>query len=455
MLAQKVNIAVVPLVRNTYDVEEGRQAYLREISFLNKFKHIWLITPSDVIEDLESLSDFIRTMRADGVDGIIIMSATFHLGEVALALSSEFPETPFLCWALPEPPYLGNRVRLNSLVGAHLDFCNLYKSGKDNVVFVYGSLETKRFQKELSMWLNALRVLKGWKGSKIAIIGGTAKSFIDVDTYEPNLFSEFGVMVEHIPLDVIFKYDPPSDKVESVKSEYRKHYDFDPGMSEEKLVKVAKLAVTLNDFSKHYGYSALAIRCWPEFAAYYGIAPCAAMSYNIAKGAVMACEGDVGGALTMLAFKSVGCKQIFLADVSQILEGEKALLLWHCGVAPHNLWDKKSRKTLDTYFARGKGVTVGFVLKPGLVTIARVDYIRGRWKVFVTRGKAMLTEQNLKGTYVKVNVGDPLNFVKTLVSKGFAHHVVMAYGDYVDLLKCVARLKGWEIHEPENEVGKI
>jgi|GEM_PF-163603 len=455
VLSQSLKIALVPLVRSTFDVEEGKRVYQREMNALKKIRHVRWITPSQVIEYPESLINFIRTMRREAVDGIIVMSATFHLGEIALSLASEFPEIPILCWAVPEPPYAGNRVRLNSLVGAHLDVSNLYKSGRDKVSFIYGSSNEERFRRELVTWLDVLRVLSNWRGAKIALVGGHAKTFIDVDIYEPHLFSEFGITVEHLPLEVVFNFEPPETLVEETKKEYRKLYSGDSGMNEEKLEKVAKLAATFSEITETAGYAALAIRCWPEFAAVYGVSPCAAMSYNMAKGTViLACEGDIGGTLTMQAFKSVGCNEIYLADVSQIFEDESAVLLWHCGVAPHNLWDRKSEKMLETYFAGGKGVTVGFVLKPGPVTIARIDYIRGLWHLFLAKGEAIPTEQELKGTYVKVRVRNPLGFVKTLVNSGFAHHVVMAYGDYFELFQNLAELKGWKVHEPESGSGR-
>ncbi len=448
-LLQNLKIALIPLVRSTFDVDEGKRTYQNELNFLKKIKHVRWITPSQVIEYPESCQGFLRTLRREDIDGIILMSATFHLGEIALLLSSEFRDIPILSWALPEPPYTGSRIRLNSLVGAHLDVSNLYKTGRDDVRFIYGSAGEESFTKELSLWLDSLRVIRGMKNKKIALIGGHAKTFIDVDVYEPHLFSEFGITVELVPFESLFGFAPRPEEVEVIKDEYRKIYEWDSGMNEERLEKVARLAASLKDISKAAGYDLIAIRCWPEFAARYGVSPCAAMSFNMAKGAIMSCEGDIGGAVTMLALKNAGCNEMYLADVSQIFENENSLLMWHCGVAPHNLWDRKSQRTLDTYFAGGKGVTVGFVLKPGPVTFARIDYIRNKWKLFVARGEAVPTPQELKGTYVRVKVNDPLDFIKKLINNGFAHHVVMAYGDYMDLLKTVAEMKGWEVYEPQ------
>lgn len=109
---------------------------------------------------------------------------------------------------------------------------------------------------------------------------------------------------------------------------------------------MAALCVKLKRFVEQYKLDAVAIRCWPEFANMYGISPCASMSILQSQGYVLACEGDIQGALSMLACKAVGEGTPFLADFSQInREGDYALL-WHCGVAPQNLWDGRCRRSL-------------------------------------------------------------------------------------------------------------
>ncbi len=443
-----MRIALVPLVRSTFDVAEAIRIFKEQVSFLQKFdKDVQWIFPPEPIEYVETLKSILRAMQKESVDGIVLMSSTFHLGDLALHLSKNFPSTPILCWALPEPPYNGGRVRLNSIVGAHLDFSNLYKSGRNDLTFAYGDMRHDEFKTKLSDWLKALKVIKSLKGSKIGLLGGRAKSFLNVDVYDPELYRALDVLVEPIVFDELFHIPVEREKLKSQMEKYRSLYKLVTSMDEERLEKVARLKIQLEKLFETSRLSALGIRCWPEFATYYGISPCAAMSYNMAEGRIMACEGDVLGALTMLVFKASGCEQTYLADLSQIFESGE-VLVWHCGVAAHNLWDERSEKHLDTYFAGGKGVTVGFVLKPGPVTLARLDYIRNRWILLIYETQAVQTEQELKGTYVKISVGNPRKFLETIVESGFAHHVVMAYGSHSSWLKMLSRLKGWEICEP-------
>ena len=81
--------------------------------------------------------------------------------------------------------------------------------------------------------------------------------------------------------------------------------------------KVAELSAKLKFFMDNHALSGLAIRCWPEFAEGFGIAPCASMSLVQSLGYILACEGDIDCAITMIAHKAVGAETPFMADISQ------------------------------------------------------------------------------------------------------------------------------------------
>ena len=51
----------------------------------------------------------------------------------------------------------------------------------------------------------------------------------------------------------------------------------------------------------------------------------------------------------------------------------------------------------------------------------------------------------LKGTYAKGKFDKGVKAVyDTLLDNGFAHHVVMVYGDYIEKFKLLCKIKGWE-----------
>lgn len=446
-MKEKINLGLVGFVRSTYDTDKGNEIYeiaMKELE--GKIENINLFGWKSIIEYPEELDEAINFFNTKGLDGLILMSVTFHLGQLALKVAKNI-KVPLLIWALPEPPYNGGRVRLNSLVGAHLDCSNLYKSGFDNYEFIYGNLGEEAFTDKINTWIDSLRVIKKWANTKIGYIGNHAQGFFNIDVYEPEIIKEIGAEIEYVPLSNLFFKKAKEREVLEEAERINSVYNYGDNMTNDRLEKVANLSLLFKDLEKSKNYSGMAIRCWPEFANTYGISPCAAMSYFMPEHIPIACEGDIEGALGMIAYKAIGCGEIFLADVSQLFEEENSFLLWHCGVAPYNTWDQRSEKTLDTYFAGGRGVTVGFVLKSGPVTISRIDYSRGKFRLLVFEGEALPMNKDLKGTFVKVRVPNARNIFETIVSKGIAHHLVLGYGNHAQVFKNIAKIKKWEIIE--------
>ena len=282
---------------------------------------------------------------------------------------------PFLLWGLDELPYDGGKIRLNSVCGVNLDASNLYKSGVDDYRAAFGSRIDET-------WIDAIRVIAALRSARVGIAGFRAHGFFNLGVSDPALYGETGVLLDHFELQELYSAAVSREQVDARRTQLVSVFDAS-GVSEAQVAKVAELAARIDGFCEKNGLDALAIRCWPEFARDFGVAPCAAMSLLQSEGRILACEGDVEGALSMIVHRALGAATPFLFDFSQVdLEADHALF-WHCGVAPCNLWDGTSRRSLDTYFAGGRGVTADFVLKTGDLSVARIDSARG-----ATRGSS-------------------------------------------------------------------
>jgi len=161
---------------------------------------------------------------------------------------------------------------------------------------------------------------------------------------------------------------------------------------------------------------------------------------------ILTCEGDLLGSLSMLAHTAIGGKNPFLSDFSQVDFKEDFGLLWHCGVAACNLWDGKCVRSLDTYFAGGKGVTADFVMKSGEISMLRIDYAPNEYRVFLQKANGIPMDKDLKGTYVKVRFQDDVRKVlDKIIQNGIAHHISVVYGNFIKPIEIFAKIKGWKI----------
>ena len=436
-MKETINVGLVCLARKTFDTEAAQASYRLLVKELQGLEEVHLEVIPELIIEVDEARRAARRLAAKDLDGLICVSGTFHLGHLVPELHKQVRK-PLLLRALPELPYQGGKIRLNSLCGLNLDASNLYKSG-------VGDYTADLDGGTLIPWLDALRVIRALNRAHIGLVGSRAKGFFNVDVYDPALYGQMGVLLDHYELVELTGRAADPRAVKARSEQIRALFDVS-GISAEQLAKVAGLAARLDSFLKENALTALAIRCWPEFAATYGISPCAAMSLLQAEGKVMACEGDVDGALSMLAQAAVGAETPFLFDFSQANFDEDFALLWHCGVAPCNLWDGRCARSLDSYFAAGKGVTADFVLKEGPISVLRLDSCGADYRVFLARGEAQPMEKELKGTYAKAVFDVPIKkLFSRVVEHGLAHHAAVVYGDYIRPFQVLARLKDWEL----------
>jgi L-fucose isomerase-like protein len=76
----------------------------------------------------------------------------------------------------------------------------------------------------------------------------------------------------------------------------------------------------------------------------------------------------------------------------------------------------------------------------------RIDHAPGEHRIFLQKGKGIQMDKELKGTYLKTVFKDNVRMIlNKIVQNGIAHHISVAYGDYIKPLEIFAKLKGWQI----------
>lgn len=436
-LKKEIKIGVVCLARKTFDYEAAFNIYTKIINDLNRIENVnWEIIPDLIIEVSEAQSAGLILAKKE-IEALVCISGTFALGHLILELN-KILNKPILLWGLEELPYDGGKIRLNSVCGINLNSSNLYKAGVKNYYTIIGD-------KIDEDWLDAIRIKSAFSTARIAIVGYRAKGFFNLDVDELDLYQKTGILVDHYELKEIFDFNVESNLIEQRKEQIKSIFDIS-AISDKQLLKVSELTAKFYGFMKQNQISVLAIRCWPEFASDFGISPCAAMSILQSEGLILACEGDILGSLSMLAQQTIGGETPFLSDFSQVDFKNNFGLLWHCGVAACNLWDKNCNISLDGYFAGGKGVTADFVMKSGELSLLRLDYSPGEYRIFLQKGKGVPMDKELKGTYVKVVFKDNVRVVlDKIINNGIAHHISVVYGDFIRPLEIYAELMGWSV----------
>nr|MDO8109649.1 fucose isomerase [Candidatus Sigynarchaeota archaeon] len=432
-----VIIGVVCLARKTFDFEAAREIYKRIQQDLKKVENVTFEFIDDLVIEIPDAENAAQRLSTKHLDGLILIAGTFHLGHLALVINKAVKK-PILLWGLNELPYNGGKIRLNSVCGINLDASNLYKAGTRDYHVTIGDTVDED-------WIDAMRIKHAFATARIGIAGYRAHGFFNLDVDEPDLYRATGVLIDHFELTNIFDMNVTVEQVTEKRKRIQKTFTTS-ALNKDQIEKVSILTAKIDAFLSKNNLTALAIRCWPEFAESFGIAPCGAMSLLQSEHKILACEGDILGAMSMLAHVAMGAETPFLADFSQVNFKENFAILWHCGVAPCNLWDGTCDRSLETYHAGGKGITADMVLKAGNVSIMRIDYCPEGYRIFVQEARAVPMTKDLKGTYAKaVFDGNVRDVLDKIVMNGIAHHVSVVYGKFIKPIEILARLQGWAL----------
>ena len=226
-------------------------------------------------------------------------------------------------------------------------------------------------------------------------------------------------------------------------------------VDDEALQRAARIEAGLVALADEVGADALAVRCWPEVPERCGAVACAGMGDLAGRGAPAACEGDVLGALSMLALQGVAQAPSILMDVSDLDATRDALLLWHCGNAPAAWAAGDETPRLTRHFNRDdRGVVRDMDLRPGAATGLRL--LDGGASALELAGTILEPGRGahrgfdgVRGWLAELRwSGAPIGAreaVASLLHARAPHHVAFAPGDHAG---AVADLAGWLGAEP-------
>jgi L-fucose isomerase-like protein len=424
-------VAFVTLARGTYDIAFAREIRRRSVAALCAVEGVNLVTPDDVLVEPEDARKLGAEFASQQVALLIIQNGTFALGDLAVHLAQSV-QAPILLWAVTEPPCPGGTLRSNSLVGANVNASNLFKLGF-RPRFAYGLPEDDDILAELARSCRVAGAVQALRHTRIGLIGGHAIGFYNLAVNELQLRQRFGVEIQLVGLQEAFSaaQSLPTVEAERARQQLESYYPIREEVSDAGLDKMARQFGGLRAMASASGLDALAVRCWPEWAAQYGIAACGSVSALNTEGLITGCEGDVDGTVTMLLGSLMTGGVPFLADFISAEAGDNTGTFWHGGCAARQLAANASQCTLNSHFAGGKGITAGFTCRAGRITIARLSHDGTQYRLLLLGAEALPTDQEIKGVLMKVRFDAPVPaLLRMLMESGVEHHYCILHGDW-------------------------
>mgnify|MGYP004525946761 CR=1 FL=1 len=302
--------------------------------------------------------------------------------------------------------------------------------------------DSDTFCRDLKRFAGICRVVWGLKNFNVGAIGARTTAFKTVRADETAL-QKNGINVETIDLSEVFARIEKADKeaAEEKKQEILNVTDFGD-WGEEKLEKIAKLQVVLEDIADEYDLQAMAIRCWPELQTNLAIAPCTNVGILNEKGIAAACELDINNAVMMRALALASDTPTTLLDFNNNYgtDRDKAIM-FHCGPMPISMMNGKGRTIEHLMFKKtfgdGSGVGVNKAeIRSGKITFGSLKTEDGRLSAFVSDGE--FTDDKFDDAFFgsgkvvkKEGIYDICSY---MAENGYKHHICIALDDCKEVI---------------------
>lgn len=462
-----VRIGFAGLYFSNFQAKEHRvfEESMKTLRGLSETIGFELVARPEVIQDLAVAQEAADVLAGEGIDFLLLQASSLMLGDIIEVFGRASERVGF--WVVPEPRLTGE-LPLNSLTGFNLGVSILRKRFPERPVkWFYGSPDgNEAFVDRLRVTLRGLRALKNLDGSRIGIMHDVVPTFLNLTYNAEALKRRLGVVVDSIPLgDVFARYrtaekDDRNDRPDAIEGEMRKAAT-KIRVPRAEVRKSAVITDAVLSISSERDIDALAIRCWPEFQSELHAAPCASVSYLNDHGLITSCEGDLPGAISMLAARHISGLAPTMNDPVALDMDENLIQMWHCGPGPVS-WADDDGQTLDWHHTLNRrvpegeakyGVSSDISFKPGAVTILHVAGDAS--SLFVVEGEVVSGPSkpypgsggwigNLRCNGCDVTAAD---FLENISIYGFEHHYPIMRGHHEAAIREFASWAGIEVLE--------
>lgn len=400
--------------------------------------------------------------HSDEIEGIIVCLPNF--GEetgVADAIKMSGLNVPILVQACDDDL---DKLQLENRRDAYcgkLSLCsNLYQYGIPYSLTARHTcpVDSEEFHADVERFARVCAVVKALRTARIAQLGARVTPFRTV-RYSEKLLQQAGISVITEDMSEIFadawllQDDDP--RVLAREAEIRAYGNICPGIAREKVLKQAKLSLTIDQWMADHECVASAVQCWDSVEANYGCAACLSMSMMSSRGLPSACETDVMGAVSLLALlKASGVAPVYQDWDNNYGGDTDRCVNVHCSNYPAAAFREKPEIANLDILATTLGTEYSFGalkgrVRPDKMTFLKVstDDRRGVIKCYLGQGEFTDDPLETFGGVAVCHVKNLDGLMHYVAKNGFEHHVAIVQAECADILEeALGNYLGWEVY---------
>jgi len=385
--------------------------------------------------DAQVCAELFRSRESE-IDGVIVSLPNFG-DEKAVAETLRMARlgVPVLIQATPDSSdRMSSKDRRDSFCGKMSVCNNLMQYG---IPYSLTELHTVRpesesFRRDLDWFAGVCRVANGLKEARIGAIGARPTAFNTV-RYSEKILEGAGISVETVDLsEIMGRIGRRSDDDEGVQEKLESIREYVPaaGVPETALIRMAKLALVVEEWMGEVQVNMSAVQCWTAMEEYYGVVPCTMMSMMSDALLPSACEVDVCGAIAMYALQlASGTPSALLDWNNNYGDDPNKAVCFHCSNLPKHFF-RSAEMDFQEIIAGAVGKDSSFGTVIGRVKADPMTYFRmstddtsGTISGYVGEGRFTDDPIETFGGYGVVEIPNFQQLLRYICENGYEHHV--------------------------------
>ena len=466
-MGTKVTLGVIVGNRGFFPdhlADEGRKEILKVLA--DDGIDAVALTPADTkfgtVESLEDVSKCVELFKKnrDKIQGILIALPNFGDERgIANTIKMSGLDVPVLVQAYPDEPSIMNLDNRRDSFCGKMSACNNLK--QRGIKYSLTNLHTvspssEEFREDLYWFAGICRVVGGLKKARIGTIGARPAAFNTV-RFSEKLLQNSGITVETIDLSEIFGLAgkiSDNDTILNARIDRLKCYVNTDGVPSKALLRMAKLAVVIENWMQENHLDASALQCWTSMEEYYGIVPCTVMSMMSENLIPSACEVDVCGVIAMYALQLASGVPSALVDWNNNYGSDpNKAVVFHCSNWPKSMLQDTKMVYQDIIAGtvgadNAYGACVGRVA-PGPMTYARIstDDVEGSIISYVGEGEFTDDPLDTFGGRGVLKIDEMQDLLGFICENGFEHHVAISKSSQADVLyEAFDKYLSWDVY---------
>jgi L-arabinose isomerase len=324
----------------------------------------------------------------------------------------------------------------------------------ENYEVVVGADDDKEAYRQIKMYFDAVKTHIYLRELSIGMIGHVFRGMYDHEFDRTRIAGNLGpqvvdIQVSHL-LDIWDKVSDSEVKDFIDEVSWVKAYEFQ-GVTEEDFQRECRFAIAYRKVLEKFRLDAACYLGQHFVEVKTGCTGYLSnMFFGKEKRLMTNTEGDVNGLIMMCLMNKITGQTPLYGEWGEFGIKENAMQIMMHGYADpdyaKNPDQVKITPTPENWGFAGKGFSMEFTAKPGIVTVGHfIDDKEDGFRMLISRGEALEVEQSIPCEDVTLILKTEIpikEYIKKLLLTGFDHHAIICYGDVTQELSYIADLMG-------------